>query len=249
VVLIHGMPSSSYLWHEVIDALARTFDVIALDLLGYGDSDKRVDSDLSLASQARYVVAALEALQVYQAAFVGHDIGGGIAQLIAVDEPSRVARLVLIDSAAENNWPIAEVAQMKDPAWDQRMAGLELRTTMRKLLEAGLVSTPVTDEMVDEFVRPFNDQDGRRAYLRAARALNARDLVSRSRHIRDIATRTLILWGAQDRFIDPRWAGELENRLTLASVQRQVIDPGGHFLPLDRAEAVARALTDFLSSQ
>src|SRR5438132_7735902 len=53
VLLLHGIPSSSYLWRDVIDLLAATFDVLAPDLLGYGDSDKRLDADLSIAAQAR----------------------------------------------------------------------------------------------------------------------------------------------------------------------------------------------------
>jgi uncharacterized protein (TIGR00369 family) len=245
IVLLHGIPSSSFLWRDVIDPLSSHFDVIAPDLLGYGDSEKRVDANLSVAAQARYVVAFLEALQVREAAFVGHDVGGGIAQLIATDEPARVARLILIDSIADNNWPIPDIARLKEPAWDQIMTTLDLREGFRKGLEAGM-TTPgrVTDELVAEWSRPFQDLDGRRAYLRAARALNNRDLVSRRRHIEEITAPTLILWGAQDRFLEPRWAEYLHERIPHAAVQ--IIDPGGHFLPLDRPDAVVDALLQFL---
>lgn len=245
VVLLHGIPSSSYVWRDVIDPLSEHFDVIAPDLLGYGDSDKRVDANLSVAAQARYVVAFMEALQVREAAIIGHDLGGGIAQLIATDEPARVARLILIDSIADNNWPIPDIARLKEPAWDQIMTGLDLREGFRKGLEAGMTTSgAVTDELVAEWTRPFADLDGRRAYLRAARALNNRDLVSRRRHIEEITTPTLILWGAQDRFLEPRWAEFLHERIPHAAVQ--IIDPGGHFLPLDRPDAVVEALLQFL---
>src|SRR5438445_8809075 len=71
---------------------------------------------------------------------------------------------------------------MKKPAWHQIMVNIDLLRRLRKGLEAGVV-TPgrATDEVVDEWTRPFQDLGGRRAYLRAARALNNRDLVSRSR--------------------------------------------------------------------
>ncbi|HYM49365.1 MAG TPA: alpha/beta fold hydrolase [Candidatus Limnocylindrales bacterium] len=246
VVLIHGIPSSAYLWRDVVDPLARRFDVIAVDLYGFGDSEKRLDADLSIAAQARYVVALLEALHIYQAALVGHDIGGGIAQLIAVDEPARVARLCLIDSIVDNNWPVADIARLKDPAWDQIMKTLDLRRGFRKGLESGLVVPGrMQDEILDEWVRPFSDQGGRRSYLRAARALNNRDLVSRSRHIEQIAAPTLILWGAQDRYLDPAWGPHLQRKIHGSRLQ--VIDPGGHFLPLDRPDAVAQALLEFLA--
>jgi 2-hydroxymuconate-semialdehyde hydrolase len=248
LVLLHGIPSSSYLWRDVIGPLSATFDVLAPDLLGYGDSDKRLDADLSIAAQARYMVAFMESLGVHQAAVVGHDIGGGIAQLMAVDEPQRVARLILIDSVVDNNWPVADIARLKEPAWDQIMVNIDLRKGLRKGLEAGIVTEGrVTDELVDEWTRPFQDLGGRRAYLRAARALNNRDLMSRAKHIEEIVTPTLILWGADDAFLEPRWAETLQHKLRDTTVE--IIDPGGHFLPLDRPDAVVEAITRFLTTR
>ena len=248
ILLLHGIPSSSYLWRDIIDPLSSSFDVLAPDLLGYGDSDKRLDADLSIAAQARYMVAFMETIGVHQAAVVGHDIGGGVAQLMAVDELERVARLILIDSAVDNNWPVPVIARLKEPAWDQIMVNIDMRKGLREGLDKGMV-TPgrVTDEVVDEWTRPFQDLGGRRAYLRAARALNNRDLVGRSKHIEEIETPTLILWGANDAYLEPRWAEVLQRKFHNSTVE--IIEPGGHFLPLDRPEAVVEAITRFLTTR
>jgi 2-hydroxymuconate-semialdehyde hydrolase len=248
LLLLHGIPSSSYLWRDVIDPLSTTFDVLAPDLLGFGDSDKRLDADLSIAAQARYMVAFMESFGLHQAAVAGHDIGGGIAQLMAVDEPDRVARLILIDSIVDDNWPVADIARLKEPVWDQIMVNIDLRDGFRKGLGAGLATEGrVTEELVDEWTRPFQDLGGRRAYLRAARALNNRDLTSQSKRIEEIETPTLILWGANDKFLESRWADTLKHKLRDSTVE--IIDPGGHFLPLDRPEAVGEAITRFLTTR
>src|SRR2546428_10232287 len=96
-----------------------------------------MDVDLSIAAQARYVGPFREPIGVHQAAVAGHDIGGGVAQLMAVDEPQRVARLILIDSIVDNNWPIPDIARLKEQAWDQIMVNIDLRGGLRKGPETG----------------------------------------------------------------------------------------------------------------
>src|SRR6266704_880386 len=110
-----------------------------------------------------------------------------------------------------------------------------------------LAPVRVTEEMAAEWTRPFRDLGGRRTYLRAARSLNNRDLTSRAKHIDEIETPTLILWGANDAFLEPGWAETLHRRLRESTVQ--IIDPGGHFLPLDRPDAVVEAITRFLTTR
>src|SRR5213078_119951 len=83
--------------------------------------------------------------------------------------------------------------------------------------------------------------------LRAARALNNRDLIGRAKHIEEIETPTLVIWGANDKFLDPEWAETLKHKLRDTTVE--IIDPGGHFLPLDRPDAVVEAITRFLTTR
>src|SRR2546429_7984491 len=107
----------------------------------------------------------METMGVHQAAVAGHDIGGGVAQLMAVDEPQRVARLILIDSVVDNNWPIPDIARLKEPAWDQIIVNIDLRKGLRKGLEAGIRNEGrVTDELVEEWGHPVRDMGGRGPY-------------------------------------------------------------------------------------
>jgi pimeloyl-ACP methyl ester carboxylesterase len=66
VLLIHGIPTSSLLWRQVIPDLAQTHRVIAPDMLNYGKSDKPVDADVSIAAQSRLMVKVLDALPMQE---------------------------------------------------------------------------------------------------------------------------------------------------------------------------------------
>src|SRR3989442_5219204 len=107
VLLLHGFPTSSCLWRRDLPLLASRMRVIAPDLLGYGESDKPAGRDLSEVGQAMYVRELMERLGIEDTAVVGHDIGGAIAQLLALDPGHLAVRaLVLVDSACFDAWPI-----------------------------------------------------------------------------------------------------------------------------------------------
>src|SRR5215510_2875420 len=97
VILIHGIPTNSYMWRAIIPKLAAKHREIALDLLNYGQSEKPRNADVSINAQSRMIIQFMDALGMRRADMVGHDIGGGVAQLIAVNSPEKVRKLVLID--------------------------------------------------------------------------------------------------------------------------------------------------------
>ena len=77
--------------------------------LGLGDTETGAGADWSLPAQADSVIGLLDRLGLGRVAVVGHDQGGAIAQLIAIQHPDRVAALVLADAEAYDNWPSADV--------------------------------------------------------------------------------------------------------------------------------------------
>jgi 2-hydroxymuconate-semialdehyde hydrolase len=245
VLLIHGMPTSAYLWRDVIPPLAQDFTVFALDLLGYGDSDKSPRADLSLPAQARYVGEFMMKVGLTHATVAGHDIGGGVAQLLALDRPGRVKRLILLDTVAYDFWPVPEIDRLKDPAWDQIIQTLDLRNGLRKAFLRGTFHQDrVTDALVSEYVRPFDGSEGRQAYLRCARALNNRDLLIRAAEIERLTLPILILWGEADAYLDPQIGQQLADRLPAARLV--VVREAGHFLPEDQPQEISRLMRAFM---
>lgn len=97
IVLIHGFCASTLVWRDVLVPLAEAgFRVVALDLVGYGFSDKPRRWAYTVEAQARIVVRLLDALGIERASLVGSSYGGAVASVCALDYAERVERLVLV---------------------------------------------------------------------------------------------------------------------------------------------------------
>lgn len=242
VLLIHGMPTSVFLWRNVIPLLAQDFTVCALDLLGYGDSDKPAKADLSVPAQAEYLAEFMMKVGLTHATIVGHDIGGGVAQLLAVDRPELVRRLILIDTVAYDSWPVPEIERFKDPAYDPKT--VDLRESFKVLLLRGIFHKERADALAGEYVSTFVGSQGREAFLRSARALNSRDILIRSAEIERVSLPVLIIWGEADDLYHVLIGQQLADRLP--SARLVVVKDAGHFVPEDQPEEVARLVRAFM---
>jgi 2-hydroxymuconate-semialdehyde hydrolase len=247
VVLIHGIPTHGFLWRNVASRLQQAGrDVIVLDMLGYGASDKPLQVDLGIAAQASRISALLSSIGWAGGTFVGHDIGGGVTQLLALDDRARVKRLVLVDAIAYDSFPEPGIARLQDPVWDGILGApdFDLAKGLTKGFTRGLVRTDrVTPDLVAAYERPFHGVEGRRAYLRAARALRTEELASRMDEVERLDVPTLIIWGGRDVFQPPSYGARLAAAMRHARLE--VIDDAGHFLPEDEPEKLADLIADF----
>ena len=245
ILLIHGFPTSVYLWRNVIPLLAGDFTIYALDLLGYGDSDKPPKADLSVGAQAEYVAEFMMKVGMTHGTVVGHDIGGGVAQLLTLNRPELVRRLILLDTVAYDSWPVPEIERLKDPAWDQTIQTLDLRKGLNKALLRGIFHKDrVTEALVGEYVSPFVGLQGRQAYLRCARALNNREILIRAAEIEQLPLPVLILWGEADDYQPLKNGQHLADQLPAGRLI--VLKDAGHFLPEDQPEELALQIQAFV---
>src|SRR5918999_5909999 len=134
-VLLHGFGTSSFLWRNVAPTLAEAgHTAYAIDLFGYGESDRPFDADFGVAAQAEYVDAAMTALRLPTATVVGIDLGGAIAMRLAATRPDRVERLVLINPIAFDQVPAGDVETLQ-----RNTARFALRISRRILGAAPLL--------------------------------------------------------------------------------------------------------------
>jgi 2-hydroxymuconate-semialdehyde hydrolase len=250
VAFLHGIPTNRFLWRNVLKVLsAAEIGWIAFDLLGYGQSSKPDDVDLGVSSQARFIAAALQRIGWSGGTVVGHDVGGGVSQLLALDTAANVERLVLVDTIAYDSFPEPGIARLKDSIWDDILGApdFDLKKGLKKGLRKGIVNSDrITHELVDMYEGPFSGVLGRLAYLRAARALKSTDLMSRAQEIEKLTIPVLIVWGAQDTFQPLRYGQQLAEALVYS--QLHVVEHAGHFLPEDSPNILGNVISTFATA-
>lgn len=245
LILIHGLASSIYTWADVIEPLSRSFDVIALDLPGFGASSQ--PSDLSFEDLAGAVPGLMDALGVPRAHLVGNSLGGAMSLLLAARQPQRVDHVVILDSAGFRMKP-SERPFMIRFLGSSSAGFIGDRIPIRRVLTTATLrqlmfdDTRVTTERIDEYVAPL---------LRPGALVSARSLLLSAldeRFVKDlgaIEAKTLVVWG---RF-DPWLPLEDADRFVAAiKGARKVIVETGHMPQEERPVEIARLVGEFLLS-
>lgn len=245
VLLIHGIPTNGQLWRDVAPRLSARSRVLAPDLLGYGESDRPAGAPVDIVAHAVYLVELLDVLQVPSATVVGHDIGGGVAQNLAVRHPERVSRLGLVNSVCYDSWPIPEVKaiQATAPLVERMPAGLTAGG-LKLWLRRGFVHGDRADLFLDLFLAPFSTPEGLDVFVDHARALDSKHTEEIAPMLRDLRVPVAVAWGVQDPFQKVKWAERLQADIPTAELIR--IQEASHFAPADAPDAVADALERLL---
>lgn len=243
VVLIHGIPAWSFLWSKVIAPLAETNRVIAPDLIGYGCSDKRDCFDRSVRRQARMITKLMDALGLEAATVVGHDIGGAVAQVLAVDYASRVSGLVLVDSVAYGSWPSASMASLADPNLLGRPE--EIMEIVRHDAAIGHAGSADGEAFAQAMAAPYDTEEGRRSMVRNASALNTNHTMELAGRLGSIDVPALVLWGEEDPWQPLSDAERLATGIPNADLA--VVPQASHWLPYDHPDRTARHLRQFVA--
>ena len=245
VVLIHGIPTSSLLWRDVMPSLAEKHRVIAPDMLNYGDSEKPADANVSIEAQSRIVVGLMQGLGLGSADVVSHDIGGGVAQIMAVNYPERVRKLVLIDSVCFDSWPIPEFKPLQEDGAENKMTLDEFIGMMRAFMPQGVHDkSALDDQTIEMIMAPWASEDGKRALFRNFRRLNPEYTQAIAGELKRLRHPTLVMWATEDVFQKPLYAERLAQAIPNAKLSW--IEQAGHWLMEEKPDAVARELIRFL---
>lgn len=254
VLLIHGIGASSETWCDIMPDLARTYRVVAPDLLGHGESEKP-RADYSLAAYANGMRDLLGVLGIERATLIGHSLGGAVAMQFAYQFPERCERLVLVGTGGIGRQvtPLLRAASL--PGAQFLLQGLRLPTMRRQIeiavkilqhLGNGLgVDAPDLLRVVDA----LPDAHARNAFIRTLRAVvdwrgQVGTMLDRCYLAQGMPT--MLLWGGRDQVVPALHAGL--GHVSMPGSRLEIFEDAGHFPFRSDPERFLQVVRDFIAT-
>jgi haloalkane dehalogenase len=248
VLLLHGFPTSSHLYRNILPELGKTHRAIALDLPGYGLSDKPLDVAYDFDFYADVISSFLAALGIEETNLVVHDLGGPVGLYWAIQHPGRIPKLIILNTLVypQTSWAVKLfLIAMKTPGLRDYLvspkgivAAMKFGVVQKKRLNRAIL-TPYT--------APFEDPAARKALIKAGSGLGIRGLAKIARELPGYPTSIRLIYGEKDRVLP-------DVAKTMARLKRDhpraeltALPNCGHFLQEDDPDQVAQLIAEFLT--
>ena len=262
IVFLHNLGSSRLIWKRQVEQLMRTHDVVALDMLGYGDSDRGERSEYTLENYADALAALIDELRFDKVALVGNCVGSATALSYAARNPGRVSALVLANPATYDTieWrPLGLLIRLGNrlPALARAISPLS-RVALPKWVATAIVKQQIgqagkENRVLDEpHIRELRDLWTRPGALQPtvdsdiaanfATAFVELDRMSKDADFPPICT----IWGAQNAVLSPR-RGQRLNQSVLQPERDEVLADSGHLPMVEEPDRVTAIITDFIT--
>lgn len=250
IVMLHGIPTSAYLYRDVMRGLMEERDCIAFDWPGYGSSEKPRRLDVTHQARERHLETLLDALGVQQMDLVVHDVAGPAGILFAVRNPARVRRLVILNTTLfkrDYHPPLPAVAQFV-PGVRSISRAFFTRAVFDVFFKRGLARPQRMPRAVLENHWKLARRDRGLPFILDTWAAfqEGADAVKEARaKMAAFENPVLVLFGAEDPFLPPPNAERFAKAFPHATLQ---LLPGvGHFLQEDAPEVLTERLLAFLA--
>ena len=252
VVLIHGTPSSSYIWRNIMPSLLEAgYKVHLFDLLGYGLSERPQDPDIdtSVTGQVPILEGLLALWGLNEAHIIAHDIGGAVAQRFAIQSPERVTSLTMLDVVSYDSWPSKRTHEQMQSGLEKLIKASD--TDHREHFREWLYSTVENkDRLADTSMETYLDficgPVGQASFFQH------QVMHYDPKHTQEVAPRyaelgqnpVQLIWGADDAWQVEAWAHKLH--AAIPGSELHMLQDCGHFSMEDQPEAISALLVDFL---
>ena len=241
VVLLHGFASALETWSAIMPQLAEKHRVLALDLKGFGWTD-RPEGDYSPQAQARLVLALMDARGIQKASVVGHSWGASVALAMALAAPNRVEKLVIYDGWMYEEQLPTVFHWARAGGVGEFLFALYYDQRADEKMELAFYDRRFVTERLVETVEQALDRPGTKAAALAA--VRGQRFTEMQERYRTIQQDTLLLWGREDQVATLANGERLSKELPRA---RLVVYPQcGHFPMIEAQAPSTRDLVKFL---
>ncbi|CAM1510916.1 Fc.00g084290.m01.CDS01 [Cosmosporella sp. VM-42] len=252
VVLIHGTPSSSLIWRNIIPKLVEAgYRAHVFDLLGFGLSERPWDPavDTSMTGQVPILEGLLRFWGLDTTHIIAHDIGGGIAQRFSVFSPERVHSLTLIDVVSFDSYPSPRTKQQMQNGLEVliKKPDSEHRAHFKEwLLTAVHNPQNLTDTSLDTYLNYISGPIGQASLfehqVRHYDPKHTMEIAPRLHELEQLPVK--LIWGAEDAWQVLHWAYALNNGIPGSELS--IVENAGHFSLEDQPDKISGLLLEFL---
>jgi pimeloyl-ACP methyl ester carboxylesterase len=243
ILLLHGLGESTFTWRNVVPGLSLSHRVIALDLKGFGRSEKPLDQAYSADDQAALVAQFIAKRGLTAVTLVGHSFGGTVALHTALlpGMRDRIARLILISAPGFPHSTASYLDLVDVPAIPETLAvSMPPEILARALLSEGRGGAgDIPEEEIRGYAAPYYEFSAKRAFLVTARSIVSEAESGIANRYRTILQPSLVIWCRNDPIVPLKTGKRLAR--TLPNARLAVLE-GCHHLPQDEKPAHLLAL-------
>lgn len=251
VLLLHGWPTSVQLWRHCLEPIAASGRrVIALDLPGFGRSDKPLACSYSFPFFERVLDGFLDEVGIERLGMAVHDLGGPVGLFWASKQPDRLIDLALLNTMVfpEPSWVVSLFVAAT------RLRGLRgfisSPAGIALMFRLGIVDqTRVTQETLRPYQEPYVTKEARQALLQAGHGLHPRGFDRIVAALPGLTCPIRVVYGSRDRLLPDIKVTVTRLAALLPRVEVKELTNCGHFLQEDRPAEVADLLSDFFGRQ
>ena len=248
VLMLHGFPTSAYLWRNIMPKIAKTHRVIALDLPGYGKSEKPLSPSYSFNFYTDLLAEFLSKLNIQAVNLVVHDLGGPVGLHWATRNQPMVKRIVFMNTLVYPNFSWAVVIftlALKTPfVKDWVTSANGIAWAMRFGVQN---KTRIADELAANYQNPFIEKSARQALIKSASNMSINAFKEIVEKLPTFTIPIRAIYGENDRIL-PKVADTMQRiKKDLPQTEITALPNCGHFLQEDEPEKISVLLSAFLN--
>ena len=248
IVFLHGIPTNSILWNSTGEFLAKQgYNVFAPELLGLGYTNGPIDHDHSFEGQSKIINSFIESVVKDDYILVGHDLGGGIAQILLTEYSTNISKCILTNCVAFDSWPIKEIKLLIKMAsrdnYSQIISPAFILDFLSKGISSGLIDSKKLDDDIlqDIHLGLTGTADRYEHFVRFLLSMDNKYTQAAALKLENFIKPVLTVWAKDDQY-QPITVGE-KLRDTFSNVTWKTID-GRHFHPFESL-AIAELIYDW----